>query len=61
LNKLNQSINEEMEELISISNHHVINLLEHIKLSQNFQEEIKNYVNKTDRLTKGLYNCIKND
>jgi hypothetical protein len=58
LNRLNQSVSEDMEELINISNHHVFNLIEHVKLSKNFQEQIRLSVGKLENMTKGLHDCI---
>ena len=47
-----------MESLICTSNSQVNALLEYLKLSEGIQEEIKEYVNKLDVMTKGLSDCL---
>lgn len=59
LNKLNQCVSDDMEELINVSNHHVINLIEHVKLAKSFQDQINGYVSQIEKLTVGLHKCIK--
>ena len=58
LYKLNENVSDEMESLICTSNSQVNALLEYLKLSEGIQEEIKEYVNKLDVMTKGLSDCL---
>ena len=58
LYKLNENVSDEMESLICTSNSQVNALLEYLKLSEGIQEEIKEYVNKLDIMTKGLSDCL---
>lgn len=58
LYKLNENVSEEMENLILTSNSEVSSLLDYLKLSQSIQEEIKSYVTKLDKMTKGLSDCL---
>jgi hypothetical protein len=58
LNKLNAVVSDSMEDLINLSNHHVVNLIEHVKLSKTFQEEINNNIEKLEKMTKGIYVCL---
>lgn len=61
LNKIDENICEEMEELICASNNQVNALLEYLKLSEGIQDEIKGYVEKLDKMTKGLEDCLQNE
>ena len=58
LYKLNENVSDEMESLICTSNSQVNALLEYLKLREGIQEEIKEYVNKLDVMTKGLSDCL---
>lgn len=61
LHRLNQIVSIDLNELVNLSNHHVTNLMEYVKLSKNFQEEIVSYVEKLEKLTQGLHVCIKGE
>ena len=58
INKLNQCVTEDVEDLINMSQLHVVNLIEHIKWSKHFQEQIKTYVSTLEKLTSGLHACV---
>lgn len=58
LYKLNENVSEEMENLIETSNNQVSTLLDYLNLSQSIQNEIKSYVNKLDKMTQGLSDCL---
>jgi hypothetical protein len=61
LNKLDQTVTNEMEDLINISHHQMINLIQHINLSKSFQEQINSYVDQIEKLTVGLHVTVKKD
>lgn len=58
LHKLNENVSEEMENLINDSTAHVKTLTDYLNLSQNYQAEISNHIEKLEKMTKGLHDCI---
>ncbi len=58
LYKLNENVSNEMQGLILSSNTEVTSFIDYLKLSESIQEEIKMYVEKLDKMTKGLSDCL---
>jgi hypothetical protein len=61
LHKLNQILSNDMNDMLTISNTYIVNLLEQIKLSKKFQGDINGLLGKLEDMTQGLYNCIKDE
>jgi hypothetical protein len=61
LHKLNQILSNDMNDLLTISNNYIVNLLEQIKLSKKFQGDINSLLEKLETMTYGLYDCIKDE
>jgi potassium intermediate/small conductance calcium-activated channel subfamily N protein 2 len=59
LNKLNQCISEDIEEVINISKLQVTSLIGHITYSKEVQRQIKFCTENLKNLTIGLHKCIK--
>jgi hypothetical protein len=60
LHQLNVILSSDMNDLLTLSNHYIINLTEQIRLSRTLQCDINDLMGKLDKLTNGLYECIKN-
>ena len=60
LYQLNDSINDEMEELIEFSNSQIIKLNEYLELSKKIQDEMIDYIDKTLVLNEALNKCLEN-
>jgi hypothetical protein len=58
LSKLNQTISDDMEELVNLSNLNVTSLKGHLAYSIEVQKQIKSYTEKLHKLTKALHACI---
>ena len=62
LYKLNENVSEEMDTIVYQSNSSVNTLIEYMKLSDGIQGEIHEYVDKLDKMTRAVNECIeKND
>lgn len=62
LYKLNENVSEEMDTVVYQSNSSVNTLIEYMKLSDGIQGEIHEYVDKLDKMTRVVNECIeKND
>ena len=62
LYKLNENVSEEMDTVVYQSNSSVNTLIEYMKLSDGIQGEIHEYVDKLDKMTRAVNECIeKND
>jgi hypothetical protein len=59
LHQLNVILSSDMNDLLALSNHYIINLTEQIRLSRTLQSDINDLMVKLDKLTNGLYDCIK--
>lgn len=59
LYKLNENVSEEMDSVVYQSNSSVNTLIEYLKLSDGIQGEIHEYVDKLDKMTKEVNDCIK--
>lgn len=59
LHKLNKNINDQMEQMIQVSNFYVSSLIDYIKLAKDVQVQITECSNRLEELTRGLYNCIE--
>lgn len=61
LHKLNHNVTEQMEQMIQLSNFHVTSLMDYIKLAKDVQSQISDCSDRLETLTRGLYDCIKED
>eukprot|EP00340_Litonotus_pictus_P003772 CAMPEP_0170519778 /NCGR_PEP_ID=MMETSP0209-20121228/5064_1 /TAXON_ID=665100 ORGANISM="Litonotus pictus, Strain P1" /NCGR_SAMPLE_ID=MMETSP0209 /ASSEMBLY_ACC=CAM_ASM_000301 /LENGTH=166 /DNA_ID=CAMNT_0010805741 /DNA_START=1052 /DNA_END=1552 /DNA_ORIENTATION=+ len=61
LHKLNHNVTDQMEQMIQLSNYHVSSLMDYIKLAKDVQSQISDCSDRLESLTRGLYDCVKED
>jgi hypothetical protein len=61
LYNIHENVSVEMEEIIMNANDQMNSLVECLELSQTIQDEIKDYTDKLDKMTKVLDDCLHNE